>query len=103
MPCWDQSASQPKRERERSSGMKSFKGKMAIGFLGILTVAGLLLGTRATANSRKEWLRSSGEYRRVNLVSDIPGVAEFTDPNLVNPWGLVVVPSSGRVWVSDNG
>src|SRR5262249_46629826 len=42
-------------------------------------------------------------YRQVNLVSDIAGVARYTDPNLVNPRGLVVVPSSGRVWVSDNG
>ncbi|HEX2715777.1 MAG TPA: TIGR03118 family protein, partial [Candidatus Acidoferrales bacterium] len=41
-------------------------------------------------------------YRRVNLVSDIAGVARFTDPNLVNPWGLAFGPTS-PFWVADNG
>jgi len=41
-------------------------------------------------------------YTRVNLVSDIAGVARFTDPNLVNPWGLVS-SSTSPFWVSDNG
>ena len=30
----------------------------------------------------------SQEYHRVNLVSDIPGVALRSDPHLVNPWGI---------------
>lgn len=44
------------------------------------------------------------------LVSDIPGLARFTDGNLVNPWGVVIVVSrsddksaSRTVWVADNG
>ena len=41
-------------------------------------------------------------YVQTNLVSDIPGLANFTDPNLVNPWGLVSGPK-GPFWVSDNG
>lgn len=41
------------------------------------------------------------EYTRVNLVSDIAGVARFTDPNLVNPWGLVS-SSTSPFWISDN-
>jgi len=41
------------------------------------------------------------EYTRVNLVSDIAGVARFTDPNLVNPWGLVASKTS-PFWISDN-
>jgi uncharacterized protein (TIGR03118 family) len=39
-------------------------------------------------------------YSWTNLVSDIPGVALHTDPNLVNPWGLTV-SSTGNFWVSD--
>src|SRR5436853_7452490 len=35
-------------------------------------------------------------YRQVNLVSDISGIAAVTDPNLVNPWGLV--SSSTSPW-----
>jgi uncharacterized protein (TIGR03118 family) len=41
-------------------------------------------------------------YTRTNLVSDIAGVARFTDPNLVNPWGLAFGPTS-PFWVADNG
>src|SRR5262245_22196853 len=40
-------------------------------------------------------------YTRVNLVSDIDGVARFTDPNLVNPWGLAFGPTT-PFWVADN-
>jgi uncharacterized protein (TIGR03118 family) len=37
-----------------------------------------------------------------NLQSDIPGVGELTDPNLINPWGLAISPF-GNIWVADNG
>jgi uncharacterized protein (TIGR03118 family) len=40
-------------------------------------------------------------YTRVNLVSDIAGVARFTDPNLVNAWGLGF-SSTSPFWVADN-
>jgi uncharacterized protein (TIGR03118 family) len=38
----------------------------------------------------------------VRLVSDQPGVAANTDPNLVNAWGLTSGPTTPW-WVSDNG
>jgi uncharacterized protein (TIGR03118 family) len=41
-------------------------------------------------------------YVQQNLVSDLPGVANHTDPNLVNPWGLTFNATS-PIWVSDNG
>jgi uncharacterized protein (TIGR03118 family) len=41
-------------------------------------------------------------YVQTNLVSDQPGVALVTDPNLVNAWGLSASPTS-PIWVSDNG
>src|SRR5467141_297662 len=41
-------------------------------------------------------------YSWTNFQSDIAGVAQHTDPNLVNPWGMAVSPS-GTIWVSDNG
>jgi len=37
-----------------------------------------------------------------NLQSDIAGVAEFTDTNLVNSWGMALSPS-GTIFVNDNG
>jgi uncharacterized protein (TIGR03118 family) len=44
----------------------------------------------------------SAQYKRTDLVSNGPGVAPFTDPHLVNAWGLVALPTS-PYWVSDNG
>lgn|SRR5215813_2060347 len=37
-----------------------------------------------------------------NLVSDIPGLAAYTDPDLVNPWGIAFSGAS-PFWVSNNG
>jgi uncharacterized protein (TIGR03118 family) len=42
-----------------------------------------------------------GSFHQTNLVSDIPGIAPLTDPNLKNPWGLSSSPTS-PIWVSDN-
>ena len=41
-------------------------------------------------------------YQQVNLVSDLPGVAQLQDTNLVNAWGISF-SSSSPFWVSDNG
>ncbi len=46
-------------------------------------------------------LLSGNSFLQTNLVSDIPGLAANTDPNLHNPWGLVAGPT-GPWWVSDN-
>jgi uncharacterized protein (TIGR03118 family) len=35
------------------------------------------------------------------LASDIPGFAKFTDPNLVNPWGISL-NSTDPFWIADN-
>src|SRR5690349_5319089 len=40
-------------------------------------------------------------FVQTNLVSDIPGLAAHTDPNLVNPWGIAFSPTS-PFWISDN-
>lgn len=41
-------------------------------------------------------------FAQHNLVSDLPGVASYMDPDLVNPWGISFSPTS-PMWVSDNG
>ncbi len=41
-------------------------------------------------------------YSWTNFQSDIAGVAQHIDPNLVNPWGMSV-SGGGTIWVSDNG
>lgn len=40
-------------------------------------------------------------YLQHNLVSDLPGLADNTDTNLVNPWGIAFSGSS-PFWISDN-
>jgi uncharacterized protein (TIGR03118 family) len=64
---------------------------------GVVMLA-LLRGTGA----RSEEPDKGHVFSRVNLVSDIAGVANFTDANLVNPWGLAFGPTS-PFWVADNG
>ena len=34
---------------------------------------------------------ASAQYKRTDLVSNGPTVAPFTDPHLVNAWGLVAL------------
>jgi uncharacterized protein (TIGR03118 family) len=45
---------------------------------------------------------SAQHYQQTNLVSDLPGLAKFTDPDLVNPWGLAA-SAAGPWWAADNG
>lgn len=40
-------------------------------------------------------------YIQRNLVSDIPGFADVTDPNLVNPWGVAITATS-PFWVTNH-
>ena len=47
-------------------------------------------------------------FRQINLVSDQPGRAHLTDPDLVNAWGLAASPGTDAapgspLWVADNG
>jgi uncharacterized protein (TIGR03118 family) len=44
----------------------------------------------------------AGSLVQTNLVSDIPGLAEITDPALKNPWG-VSFSSTSPIWVSNQG
>lgn len=51
-----------------------------------------------TASARET---DEGAFHQTNLVSDLPGMAQLTDPNLVNPWGISAGPAT-PMWVSDN-
>src|SRR4030081_1888105 len=46
---------------------------------------------------------AEGAYRQTNLVSDLPGMAATTDPNLVNPWGISASPTSPMGAADNNG
>jgi uncharacterized protein (TIGR03118 family) len=62
-----------------------------------LAIFALFWATTATSSDNGQ----SQVYVRTNLVSDIAGVARFTDPNLVNAWGLGFGPTS-PFWIADN-
>ena len=61
-------------------------------------------GPRMEALEARVVLSNSGTtpYLQTNLVSDIPGLAQVTDSNLVNPWGVSFGPTS-PFWVSNQG
>jgi uncharacterized protein (TIGR03118 family) len=63
-----------------------------------LTIGTILALTTAVAQAGA----GKTAVTQTNLVSDIPGIARFTDPNLKNPWGISAGPST-PMWVSDNG
>jgi uncharacterized protein (TIGR03118 family) len=44
---------------------------------------------------------ASATVLQTNLVSDLPGAAAITDPNLVNPWGMTE-SSTSPFWIADN-
>jgi uncharacterized protein (TIGR03118 family) len=46
--------------------------------------------------------RSTAGFTQINQVSDQPGVANLTDPDLVNAWGLALSPTS-PLWSANNG
>jgi uncharacterized protein (TIGR03118 family) len=62
----------------------------------------IFLGVASICCVAQVWGDSLGTYTQTNLVSNIPGLAANTDPNLVNPWGISESGAS-PFWVSDNG
>src|SRR5258708_21356052 len=69
--------------------------------IGVTGAAALAAGLLAAGPTALAGANGEGVYQQTNLVSDIPGVARVTDPNLVNPWGMSEFPN-GPLWVSDN-
>jgi len=66
-----------------------------------VVAAGSLSWAGMSASAAPKGLPPGGTVLQTNLVSDLPGVAAVTDPNLVNPWGIS--ESSGSpFWISDN-
>ncbi len=68
-------------------------GTTAVGPKGPVTLGGGILNTGANVTLANVTLadnQAKGDqvgYVQTNLVSDIPGLAQLTDPNLKNPWG----------------
>jgi uncharacterized protein (TIGR03118 family) len=67
----------------------------------LLVAIPLALWTVAQPAAAAERGLVRGAYQQTNLVSDIPGKAPVTDPNLKNPWGLSS-SSNSPIWAADN-
>ena len=82
------------------------RGRRAWQAAAILTAGALtVLGLEAASAGASP---PGGSYQQINMVSDQPGVAPLTDPDLVNAWGLSASPGTDAapgspLWVSDNG
>src|SRR5438128_4854697 len=72
----------------------------AIGALAALTTMGAALASLQPAQATNNG-QAGRSFVQTNLVSDIPGLAKVTDPNLKNPWGTSTAPGL-PIWVSDN-
>jgi hypothetical protein len=73
--------------------------------IALAALTAILAATAISASAGPASARGGGiatrSYVQTNLVSDLPGLAAHTDPNLKNPWGTSVGPGS-PIWVSDN-
>ena len=76
-------------------------GELSINRRRVLLALAFVLGVAIVAVSPLRAAERTS-FSVVPLVSDQPGVAPNTDPNLVNAWGLTSSPTSPW-WVSDNG
>lgn len=77
--------------------MTTTRGRLS----GVL-VALLLPWYTLAAQGADDGREDRGAYAAHALVSDGAVTADFTDPNLVNPWGVVFSPTS-PVWIANNG
>jgi uncharacterized protein (TIGR03118 family) len=82
------------RSRPGAHGLGRLRNVLALGLVAALAI----LAPVASAGASQP----DNSYHQTNLVSDLPGMAQLTDPDVVNPWGLAASPTS-PVWVANNG
>jgi uncharacterized protein (TIGR03118 family) len=61
-----------------------------------------LVATSASFLSLASSARGDSFFTQIDLVSNVPGLAATTDPNLVNPWGISNSATS-PYWIADQG
>ena len=92
--------SNPRRSRAKERPSRFGRARWALTVLAVLA-AGCLSPAAAGATAPPVSASTSGTALQTNLVSDLPGVAALTDPNLVNPWGISE-SSTSLLWISEN-
>ncbi len=69
--------------------------------VGVLLAAAPAVSATRHARSAAMLPNPDNNYTQTNLVSDIEGVAQATDPHLLNPWGMSSSATS-FIWTSNN-
>ena len=87
------------RKHRMASLIKRTGPRRIIGALVLIIGAVAVVATAPSRRSAATTVMTT--FTQTNLVSDVPGLAAITDPNLVNPWGMTLGLNSG-LWISDN-
>jgi uncharacterized protein (TIGR03118 family) len=80
------------------STLRSTRSLAVLGVTGALVIS---VPAAASAGSHRND-RHAFAVQQVNLVSDVPGQAPLVDPDLVNPWGLALGPTT-PIWSANAG
>ena len=88
-----------RRGRLAGVALVSALGLVLMGTSGPATAAD---GPGGTHQGNQHQPNRQSTYQQTNLVADVAGKAQVTDPHLVNPWGVSYGPTS-PMWVSNNG
>jgi len=97
-----------KTNRNKTKSMKPNKDIIAVGFsprrlsLSMLAISLVMISTAGMAKPPKDHDKPNSGYLQTNLVSDLPGIAQLRDTNLLNSWGISFSATS-PFWISDNG
>jgi uncharacterized protein (TIGR03118 family) len=89
-------ADSPPSSPRRPSGYRS-RRRWVAGLGALAATSAIVLPIAGSASGQ-----TPNEFQQTNLISDIPGVARVTDPDLVNPWGQSASAAS-PLWFADNG
>lgn len=89
--------------RSKRRALRHRGGAALILAFGLVVTMAATTSTGANAASSARSHRHQGMFRQVNLVSDIPGMAALTDPEVKNPWGIAFGPTKTPtpLWVNN--
>jgi uncharacterized protein (TIGR03118 family) len=88
-------------ELQRSVPQRTGRGRR-LALIGVSSLCIALVSTagQAPGASAQDRAQHRQAFRQVNLISDIPGMAKLTDPDVRNPWGIAFGETT-PLWVAN--
>jgi uncharacterized protein (TIGR03118 family) len=83
-----------------TKGGRRRRGRVALATVAAVTLALVGASGPAVAHDRHKGHDDDNAFKQVNLVSDIPHLAQLTDDMVKNPWGIDFGPTT-PLWVSN--